>query len=240
MNAPPSHGTDGTHGPAMLTWLHSRRSVRAFSPRPVERAVLERLIEAATTAPSNTNRQPWRFAVVRSPSIKAALARHVRDKAAEIRAIIARGHHADDYGNYGDFFHEPLDAAAAVIVPQYRTYPDLIANFIASGGGDPSAYATAAAMQAELCSACAAIMALLVQAHAEGLGACWMAGPMIARDDLHRLLSIAAPWQMVGAIALGYPAAPTDAKPRKPLDRVLTWFDEPDVEPEVEEETRHG
>jgi nitroreductase len=230
-------------GPAMLAWLHSRRSVRSFAPRPVEREILTRLVEAATTAPSSTNRQPWRFAVVRSPSVKAELVRRVRARAAEIRAIIARGHHADDYGSYGDFFHEPLEAASAVIVPQYRSYPDLIASFIASGGGDPSAFATAAAMQAELCSASAAIMALLVQAHAEGLGACWMAGPMIARDDLHALLSIDPPWQMVGAIAIGYPAEPTAVKPRKPIDRVLTWFDDAPTVTATDmskEETPHG
>ena len=29
----------------------------------------------------------------------------------EMKAIIARGHHAEDFGNYGDFFHEPLASA---------------------------------------------------------------------------------------------------------------------------------
>ncbi|MBK9035402.1 MAG: nitroreductase family protein [Myxococcales bacterium] len=207
-------------------WLRARRSVRDFAPTPVPRALLARLIEAATTAPSNTNRQPWRFAVVTAPATRAAIADAVRRKADEIRAIIARGHHADDYGSYGDFFHEPLANAAAIIVPQYRAYPDLIANFIASGGGDPTQFATASAMQAELCSTCAAVMTLLIAAHAEGLGACWMAGPMIARDEIQPRLGIAAPWQMVGAIALGYPVGPTEPKPRKPVDRVVTWFEE--------------
>ena len=208
-------------------WLRARRSVREFSPTPVPRAVLERLLEAATTAPSNTNRQPWRFAVVTAAATRAALADAVRTRADEIRAIIARGHHADDYGSYGDFFHEPLAAATVIIVPQYREYPDLIANFIASGGGDPAQYPTASAMQAELCSTCAAVMTLLIAAHAEGLGACWMAGPMIARDRIQPMIGIAAPWQMVGAIALGYPLGATEARPRKPLDKVVTWFEDP-------------
>ena len=131
-----------------------------------------------------------------------------------MKAIIERGHHADDFGRYGDFFHEPLERAAAIIVPQYRTYPDLIANFIASGGGDPTQFSTAAAMQAELCSTSAACMALLLQAHAEGLGGCWMAGPMVARDGISQLLDITPPWQMVGAMALGYPAAKALGAPR--------------------------
>jgi nitroreductase len=208
-------------------WLHTRRSVRDFTGEPVTRAALERLIAAAVTAPSSTNRQPWRFAVVSAPELRARIVDAVRRRTDEIKAIIRRGHHADDFGAYGDFFFEPLAGAAAIVVPQYREYPDLIANLIASGGGDPAAYSTAGSMQAELCSTSAAIMALLLQAHADGLGACWMAGPMVARADLEALLGVAPPWRMVGAIAVGHPAPVDRPNPgRKPLDRVATWFDE--------------
>jgi nitroreductase len=44
--------------------LHARRSVRAFLPRPVEPALVERLLAAAARAPSGTNMQPWRVHVV--------------------------------------------------------------------------------------------------------------------------------------------------------------------------------
>lgn len=213
-------------GPEMLDWLRSRRSVRAFTDRPIDRDVLVRVLAAATTAPSSTNRQPWRFTVVRSPALRQRVAQAVADKAAEMKAIIARSHHAEDFGDYGDFFHEPLASAAAIVVPQYRPYPDLIANLIESGGGDPAQFSTASAMQAELCSTSAAIMALLLQAHAEGLGACMMAGPMVAKDELHALLRITEPWRMVGAIALGHPAAAPPGPSRKPLDRVVDWIDE--------------
>lgn len=209
-----------------LDWLRSRRSVRAFTDRPIDRDVLVRVLEAATTAPSSTNRQPWRFTVVRSAALRRRVVDVVASRTAEIKAIIARGHHAEDFGSYGDFFHEPLAAAQVIVVPQYRPYPDLIANLIESGGGDPTRFATASAMQAELCSTSAAIMALLLQAHAEGLGACMMAGPMIARDEIQALLRIAEPWRMIGAIALGYPAGAPPAQPRKPFDRVVDWIDE--------------
>ena len=219
---PPWHA-----GAAFLAWLRTRRSVRTFADRPIEREVLERLIDAAITAPSNTNRQPWRFAVVTDPQRRAAIASAVKARADEMKAIIARGHHAEEFGNYGDFFHEPLAAAAAIVIPQYRAYPDLIANFIASGGGDPSQFATAAAMQAELCSSAGAVMNLLLAAHAHGLGACWMAGPMVARELIGAQLGIAEPWRMIGAVALGYPVGATPERPRKPASRVAVWFDGP-------------
>ena len=213
-------------GPDMLEWLRSRRSVRTFTDQPVARDALVRLLDAATTAPSSTNRQPWRFAVVTSRTMRSRLVDAVARKTAEMKAIIARSHHAEDFGNYGDFFHEPLAGAAAIVIPQYREYPDLIANLIESGGGDPRAFSTASAMQAELCSTSAAIMALLLQAHAEGLGACMMAGPMVARAEICALLGIAEPWRMVGAIALGHPAGATPVRGRKPLERVVDWIEE--------------
>ena len=37
----------------------SRRSIRAFTDRPVDRAVLERVLERAQRAPSGGNTQPW-------------------------------------------------------------------------------------------------------------------------------------------------------------------------------------
>src|SRR5690606_21148227 len=117
---------------AHLDLLSQRRSVRAFSAQPIPRAVLERLVQAAVTAPSPTNRQPWRFAVVTQTALRQRITEAVRTRAEEMKAIIRQGHHAEDFGKYGDFLHEPLATAAAIVVPQYRVYPDLIANLVAS------------------------------------------------------------------------------------------------------------
>lgn len=219
-----------------LAWLHTRRSVRAFTGAPIAREVLERVLEGATTAPSSTNRQPWRFFVITAEATRRAIVEAVRARTEEMKAVIRRGHHAEDFGSYGDFFFEPLEAAAAIVVPQYRAYPDLIADLIESGGGDPAAYDTAGSMQAELCSTSAAIMALLLQAHAEGLGTCWMAGPMVARRDLQALLGITEPWRMVGAVAIGHPAAAPAPQPRKPLPKVVHWFEDAPAGPTPEED----
>ncbi|MCK4964101.1 MAG: nitroreductase family protein, partial [Dehalococcoidia bacterium] len=43
--------------------MKGRRSVRAFLDRPIERDLLERLLEGAIWAPSGGNAQTWRFVV---------------------------------------------------------------------------------------------------------------------------------------------------------------------------------
>jgi nitroreductase len=55
--------------------LMTRRSIRAFLPKPVPRADIEAILEAASRAPSGTNTQPWKVYVVTGE----ALARLSRD-----------------------------------------------------------------------------------------------------------------------------------------------------------------
>ena len=57
----------------LYTAIRGRRSVRCFAPQPVERAVLERVVEAAVWAPSGGNAQTWRFVIVTEPARIAKL-----------------------------------------------------------------------------------------------------------------------------------------------------------------------
>lgn len=52
--------------------VHRRSSSRSYDPaRPLEKAVLERIVDAGRVAPSAANRQPWRFLVISSPGMLA-------------------------------------------------------------------------------------------------------------------------------------------------------------------------
>ena len=50
--------------------INRRRTVREFSDRPVPPDIIETALEAASTAPSGANLQPWHFAVVSGPETK--------------------------------------------------------------------------------------------------------------------------------------------------------------------------
>ena len=49
---------------AFAAHVARRRTVRDFAPDPVPRAVIERCLAAAGTAPSGANQQPWHFVAI--------------------------------------------------------------------------------------------------------------------------------------------------------------------------------
>ncbi|MFN3789818.1 nitroreductase [Massilia sp.] len=76
--------------------ITSRRSIRAFLPKPVERADIERILEVAARAPSGTNTQPWKVYV---------LTGQAREELSEaILAVAAEpgqaSQHAEEYAYY--------------------------------------------------------------------------------------------------------------------------------------------
>ncbi|MCC6263417.1 MAG: nitroreductase family protein [Bryobacterales bacterium] len=60
-----------------LAVMQTRRSVRDFSPEPVPLELIENAVNAAASAPSGANQQPWRFVVVRDAEVK----RRIREAA---------------------------------------------------------------------------------------------------------------------------------------------------------------
>lgn len=53
--------------------IQGRRSIRRYSPRPVEEEKLNKVLEAARLSPSANNRQDWKFIAVRDKEIRAKL-----------------------------------------------------------------------------------------------------------------------------------------------------------------------
>ena len=59
----------------MEVWeaIANRRSIRHYLPEDVSPKVVQRILEAAISAPSAGNRQPWHFWIVRNVQVKASL-----------------------------------------------------------------------------------------------------------------------------------------------------------------------
>ncbi len=79
----------------MQTWdaIRARRNVRSYTSQPVDRADLDRILEAGRRAPSARNWQPWDFVVVTGRGELTELARvwrgagHVAQSAATIALV---------------------------------------------------------------------------------------------------------------------------------------------------------
>ncbi len=108
--------------------IDRRRTVREFSDRPVPRDIIETALQAANTAPSGANLQPWHFVVVSGPEAK----KKIRE-AAEVEEREFYEHRASDewlaaLAPLGTDEHKPFLETApyliAVFLQKYGELPD--------------------------------------------------------------------------------------------------------------------
>lgn len=190
--------------------IQERRSIRRYQPRPIEPALLEKLLEAATWAPSAHNRQPWRFCVVTGDAAKGALSARMgeqwrRDLGGDgaDQALIERR---------VAISHARVTGAAALIIAALSMEA-------------MDSYADAERNRAEwtmaVQSVALACQNLLLAAHHYGLGACWMCAPLFVPELVRDVLELPMAWQPQALITLGY-AAEEKSKTREGLaDRVI-------------------
>ncbi len=100
--------------------IRERRSVRAFISKPVPKALLTKVLEAAKWAPSAGNCQPWDFIIVKDARVKRKLCEAALDQEfieqAPVDIVVCANEErsAIRYGDRGRKLYCLLDAAAAV------------------------------------------------------------------------------------------------------------------------------
>lgn len=198
--------------PPLKSWadvLHERQTVRRFRPDPVPPQQVERLLSAATRAPSAHNRQPWRFCVLRDKGARQALAEAM---GARLRADRQRdGDAAEAISADLRRSHERITGAPVAILvcltlKEMDRYPDA-----RRGDAEWVMAVQSTAMAGEN---------MLLAAEAEGLGACWMCAPLFCPEEVRQALSLPADWVPQGLVLLGHPAEAGKFRQRKPLASV--------------------
>ncbi len=192
--------------------IRSRRSIRRYTDQPIAPEIVERLLIAAIWAPSAHNRQPWRFAVIQIDSAKLALASAMGDRLRADR--LADGDpveavEADAARSRARITSAPVVIAACLTMADMDRYPDTRRK--------KAEYLMAAQ------SVAMAMQNLLLTAHAEGLGACWMCAPLFCPDAVKEALNLPDDWEPQALITLGYPADSGKPASRKPLESVVLW-----------------
>ncbi len=115
---------------AFAARVRGRRTVRDFSPEPVPLELIDAAIDAAASAPSGANRQPWRFVVVRDAEAK----RRIRAAAeAEEREFYTRRVTPEwraDLAPLGTDWRKPFLESAPYLIVVFRLdyEPELLAD----------------------------------------------------------------------------------------------------------------
>jgi F420 biosynthesis protein FbiB-like protein len=196
-----------------LPLLKGRRSVRRFLSSPVPSDALQHMLEAATWAPSSHNCQPWRFAVLTNPEIKAALADAMAD---ELRHdLLADGLppeeiEAQAFRSRRRIIEAPAAILFCLDVTQGDQFPD----------EDRQQAETLMGVQ----SVAMAGQNLMLAAHAEGLGGVWVCAPLFAPRAVRRALDLPGEWQPQGLLLVGYPAQVPSSRPRRTVADITRYY----------------
>jgi F420 biosynthesis protein FbiB-like protein len=161
-------------------------------------------------APSAHNRQPWRFVVITSKSVKENLA--------EAMAI--------------DFERDltrdglpPEKIQSQVKRSKDRITSAPVAILLCLDMSEMDLYPDEKRSRAEYIMAtqsiAAAGMQLLLAAHAEGLGGVWACWPLFAQETIQRTLNLAKNWEPQGMFLIGYPEGTPKIKDMKDFESLI-------------------
>jgi len=185
--------------------VYDRRTVRTFTSAPVHRAVVDRAVAAAVTAPAPHHSTPWRFVVVEeraSTLLDAMLAAWVEDLRRDgfTEEQIARRTHRGDV----------LRAAPLLVVPCLVT-----TGFAHSY---PDERRATAEREMFLVAMGAGVENFLVALASHGLGSAWVSSTMFCKDVVRDVLDLPHDWDPMGTVAIGYAADPPRDRPPRGVE----------------------
>src|SRR5262249_31399205 len=193
---------------------NSTPTLRGFSDRPIEPAVIERIFETANMAPSGSNAQPWEFVLVREAAARREIQRLYEaawipyKDTAIIRGRTTLSARAQKALRVGDEFAASLAIVSVHVVvfldrPKMRVErgsPEDLTNFGATYG-----------------SVFPAIELLMLSARAMGVGTAMTTMLSPHEAETKALLGVPDLFQLIALIPMGYPIAGFKRPYRKPV-----------------------
>jgi nitroreductase len=183
--------------------MRTLRAVRRLRPDSIADEVLERVLEAATWAPTGGNAQPWRIVLVRDAPAKRRLgelyagswsrfsgryAKRIEAPPADEQPRHRRTMAAGDY--LAAHFHEAPVLAVFCFDPSEMAITDASLDRVSVVGG---------------ASIYPAVQNFLLACRAEGLG-CVLTTLLCAHEqEVRAILEIPEPWGTAAVVPVGYP-----------------------------------
>jgi nitroreductase len=180
--------------------LLSRRSVRSYQDKPVEDEVIKKILSSAFCAPRGSQEKSWDFVIVKSDAVKNKLKQIVENKVEELVSKIKSERLAKIFKSYSAFFTFFTKAPAIIVVIQ-KDYNSILVKILKPI--ETPEYMDNITMVGRQ-NVSAAIQNVLLACQAEGLGACWMTGPMIAQDELRKEFDLKEDEKVAAFIPIGY------------------------------------
>ena len=183
----------------------SQRAIRRYKPEPVPDEAIAKILEAATHAPSASNRQPWHFLVVRDPELRRQLGKLYWAATEYAREHLGLHKENPTYVRSGYDFAQHVGEAPVLILPWVET-----------GNGNGFSHGSNIFM---------AIQNLLLAARSLGLGSSYTGNIRAREEEVKALLGVPDGWTMAGLLPLGHlgEGERFGGSRRKPLTEVVSY-----------------
>ena len=159
--------------------IKQRASAGKMKTQPVDRQMIERLLEAGVQAPNHYKVRPWRFVVLLGGA---------RDRLGEVMANV---------------FHRRFPDLPPEALQKERNKPMRAPVVIAVGVDEPH---EAKVLEIEnICAAAAACENILLAAEDMGLGAKWRTGDTARNPEIKRFLGFSDEQLVIAFLYIGYP-----------------------------------
>lgn len=196
--------------------IFTQRAIRYWTDRPVPRHLLERVVEAASKAPSGSNTQPWIFVVVDDDAKRQAIASALRtlfENTEPLQEVMRQGEQSQDRSERlmlrgAKTFFTQLEQAPALIVPCLYE--------LSSPTGDPTHLLAGSSIYM-------AVQNLMLAARALGLGTVMTTAQAMIEADLRKALALPDDAYPVALIPIGFPDANFGPTRRKSVEDILRW-----------------
>lgn len=195
--------------------MFTQRAIRYWVEEPVSRELIERVIEAASKAPSGSNHQPWMFVVADRDPVKTSLAEALRDYYEEgpLKTLVESSQKTEDSSQRlmmsgAENFFTNLRTAPAIIIPcLYKlSSPTSEMNTLIAGS-----------------SIYLAVQNMLLAARALGLGTLMTTSHSLIEEVIRDVCKIPDDAQPAALIPIGFPAVKFGPTKRKPVQDIIAW-----------------
>ena len=185
----------------LMDAINQRRSVRAYSPKSVDRAVIRALLAAAVRAPTAVHEEPWAFAIIQD----AKALKRLSDRAKPLFVEEAHRAHLDRGGHALEIFGRPdfnlfYNAGTLIVIGATTTGPFIAADCWLAAEN------------------------LMLAAAAMELGSCVIGSalPALNNAGVKTEIGIPADFTAIAPIIVGHPSGDTPPTPRKE-PKILLW-----------------